>query len=1036
MTKKRLSTLGLVFITFLSAIQYVFLQNVPDTVSTFFFIFVTNLIGLVLLGATQLKKLRTISRETMKKGFIFGMELTGFNFFLLIGSRSLDPVIISSVVSMYFMFIPPMLILLKRKVNFFSGIAIMVAIIALILMFGADTEALFASRDILYLLLADIFFAAYIVSVSILGEDEDSMQLTLAQLVAAMVLALGCWGVELLVGRGGVAAFITDPRFWVSACFIGVFIRAVYGLLQITCQKYVPAINASLIFASEIMITLVFDPILSRIMGTTYTPINAFQIVGGVLFVIAALLLDESVMSRLGYADLELKEHVAEDGSTVRRSSVARKMILSTLVFTLVTLVLSTMLCLSAIGLIRRTTVENSLTLGINASQTSADALTKELENKILQLTDDKAKLAEARLATYSNATTYAASYAGTLYSAPTAYPDKEVDRPLLENQGIWAMQRFVANESIPYASLRAECGLLGNMENVFAPIIEKNVNICTIYIGTENGMLVSYDPSSEMAYVEEGESYFEFADSGWYLLGKSLPDPGSYAFTDTYQDSYGRGLTITCVSPIYTDDGTFVGCVAMDILMKDLNNTMVNDGVIDPNVATMLDSEGNIIASKDITLETDEEVNIFDPGTDTYLKEVGDIVLNGHDGIEKMGSGENAIYIAYSTVDTTDWTLCLISPVYSVIEPVNEIRDSIERNTDNVVEAVVHGIMNVVQSCLVLTAVILLSVTFTVGRYSRRISTPLQQLEQDVQEISKGDLDFRTSVETDDEIGTLAKSFNDMTESLRKHMEELRAVTAKEERIAGELSVATRIQANMLPVDFPPFPERKEFDLYATMNPAKEVGGDFYDFFLIDDDHLAVVIADVSGKGVPAAMFMAISKTLIKTRALSGGTPSEILADVNEQLCENNRESMFVTVWLAIIEISTGKGVSSNAGHEHPALMRKNGSFELVKNRHSLAVAAMDGMRFRQNEFELHPGDRLYVYTDGVPEATNASDTLFGTDRMLDSLNARKGDSLSDLLIGVKADIDAFVGDAVQFDDITMVCLDYYGPQGKQNEG
>ena len=234
-----------------------------------------------------------------------------------------------------------------------------------------------------------------------------------------------------------------------------------------------------------------------------------------------------------------------------------------------------------------------------------------------------------------------------------------------------------------------------------------------------------------------------------------------------------------------------------------------------------------------------------------------------------------------------------------------------------------------------------------------------------------------------------------------------------------------------MLPRIFPPFPERDDFDIYATMHPAKEVGGDFYDFFLVDDDHLCLVMADVSGKGVPAALFMVIAKTLIKNRAQLGESPAEILTSVNAQLCDSNDAELFVTVWLAVIELSTGKGLAANAGHEHPAIRRADGNFELVVYRHSPAVATMEGIRFREHSFELHPGDTLFVYTDGVTEATNARNELFGTDRLLKTLNRNPYVSPEQLLKNVRWDIDDFVGSAPQFDDITMLGLRYKGEEG-----
>ena len=293
-------------------------------------------------------------------------------------------------------------------------------------------------------------------------------------------------------------------------------------------------------------------------------------------------------------------------------------------------------------------------------------------------------------------------------------------------------------------------------------------------------------------------------------------------------------------------------------------------------------------------------------------------------------------------------------------------------------------------------------------------------------------DIFGKLTIRSRDELGALYRSLTHMERDMNAYIRDLVDVTAEKERIGAELNIATQIQADMLPRVFPPFPERHDFDIYATMTPAKEVGGDFYDFFLIDDDHLGLVMADVSGKGVPAALFMVITKTLIKNRAMMGGGPAEILDYVNEQLCQGNEAELFVTVWLAILELSTGKGLAANAGHEHPAIRRAGGKYELVMYRHSPAVAAMEGIRFREHSFELFPGDSLFVYTDGVTEATNAGNQLFGTDRMLSGLNIKPDADPQTLLRNVKLEIDGFVGGAPQFDDITMMCLQYSGPEAK----
>lgn len=258
--------------------------------------------------------------------------------------------------------------------------------------------------------------------------------------------------------------------------------------------------------------------------------------------------------------------------------------------------------------------------------------------------------------------------------------------------------------------------------------------------------------------------------------------------------------------------------------------------------------------------------------------------------------------------------------------------------------------------------------------------------------------------------------------------MSKQKKLTETSARIGTELALAEKIQEDMLPNLFPAFPERSEFDLYASMNPAKEVGGDFYDFFMIDDDHLGLVIADVSGKGIPAAMFMMFTKNIIANNTMLGKSPAKALMDANEAICANNSEDMFVTVWLGVLEISTGKLTAANAGHEYPAIMTPDGKFELYKDKHGLVVGGMESAKYREYEIQLKPGAKLFVYTDGVPEATNSDEELFGTERMVEALNAVRDAKPKKLLEGVRRAVDDFVKEAEQFDDLTMLCLEYIG--------
>ena len=282
--------------------------------------------------------------------------------------------------------------------------------------------------------------------------------------------------------------------------------------------------------------------------------------------------------------------------------------------------------------------------------------------------------------------------------------------------------------------------------------------------------------------------------------------------------------------------------------------------------------------------------------------------------------------------------------------------------------------------------------------------------------------------VKPHNEVGQLSEDVVELTSELDEYMRRNQAITAEKERITTELSLATRLQAAFVPHTFPPFPQRKEFDIYAVMNPAREVGGDFYDFFLIDDDHLCLVMADVSGKGIPGALFMMVSKIILQSCAMLGRSAVEILEKTNEAICSNNPEDMFVTVWLGILEISTGKLTAVNAGHEYPVLKRPGGSFEFLKAKHGLAIGAMENSRYKEYEIQLEPGTKLFLYTDGVPEATDAANRMFGTGRMLKALNEEPDASPQQILHKVHSAVDGFVKDAEQFDDLTMLCMEYKG--------
>ena len=336
----------------------------------------------------------------------------------------------------------------------------------------------------------------------------------------------------------------------------------------------------------------------------------------------------------------------------------------------------------------------------------------------------------------------------------------------------------------------------------------------------------------------------------------------------------------------------------------------------------------------------------------------------------------------------------------------------------------------------IVVTVLILIALSGT-GWFiylKKRLLTPISDLDTEAKRFAEENtpaaVPLSSRIPYNDELGSLAATIDDMEIRTLEYFNSLTAITAEKERIGTELSLATKIQADMLPNIFPAFPEHNEFDIFAVMDPAKEVGGDFYDMFMVDDEHLAFVIADVSGKSIPAALFMVIAKTLIKNFLLMGLPPEEAFERANAQLCDGNASGLFVTAWLGILDIHSGELVYVNAGH-NPPLLLNNGAYSFRKNRTGFVLAALENIKYRHDTLKLEPGDRLFLYTDGVTEATDTRNTLYGEKRLHSYLNSHKTDTLVGTLKGVQKDIDRFVGGAEQFDDITMLIVEYKNSSG-----
>ena len=507
----------------------------------------------------------------------------------------------------------------------------------------------------------------------------------------------------------------------------------------------------------------------------------------------------------------------------------------------------------------------------------------------------------------------------------------------------------------------------------------------------------VRYEPDYE---TEE----YDYHTQMWYTTILEGLD-GSYdaVWTSIYYDDAGINALMTTVGAgIYDDERRLVGISTVDWAIQ----SMVD------RLSTIKPTPGSFVllaSSKDdyIITKTREGSSVMTGDPLHNLSWFNDISFTDSDsvGIAYITS-EDIEYISFSRLFTNGW-------LFTVQIPADEIISVFEKRNN--------------QFTVIIASSFILLLILAAYLLSRMINRPLRKLSLGVAELGGGDLDKHIEMRTRDEFGTLAAAFNKMTVDLKKSIEQAAQEQAEKERIGAELNVAANIQGSMLPCTFPAFPERSEFDIYAVMQPAKEVGGDFYDFFLINKRTLGVVIADVSGKGVPAALFMVISKTLIKNTVLSGKEPEAVFETVNKMLCENNNAGMFVTAFLGCLDIPTGKFTFVNAGHNLP-LLRSNGKFDWLKTQATFVLASLEDMFFSQHEITLKPGDELFLYTDGVTEAENNEKALFGNSLLLETANNNLDLPLNDFTMSINREIEKFADGAEQADDITMLVLRYKG--------
>ena len=555
----------------------------------------------------------------------------------------------------------------------------------------------------------------------------------------------------------------------------------------------------------------------------------------------------------------------------------------------------------------------------------------------------------------------------------------------------------------VTYESVEAEFLCIRSLREMMHRILPEGSRSMIYYV-SESGMLLSD------LQIEYGGSEVDRRERDWYITAARS---GKLVWMPPYRDALTGEMTLTCAVPVM-DDGQLKGVLAEDIYLSDVCDTILNQDQSVFEDIFLLASDGSYMAGTQEAF--DENLASHTARMQAEMK----------DGVTVRILDDERLILGGASIENTDWTVFVVLDYNRLEQPVQNVGEAITESSETSIDFLEQSIRRLIVLFAALSVILLIVVGAASSGFSMTLVKPIEKLTRGAEIISRGDLDYQLDIHTDGEIQDLADAFSAMTVDLKNYIENLSRVTAERERIGAELSVAAKIQEDMLPKIFPAFPERKEFDVVAAMDPAKAVGGDFYDFFMIDDDHLAIVIADVSSKGVPAALFMVIAKTLIKNYACQIRDLGKVFEVVNNQLCEGNDEGMFVTAFMAVITISTGELEYTNAGHNLQLWMHEKDTFDWIRADAGFVLAALPGLSYGSQKLNLVHGDRIFLYTDGVTEALNKSKELYGEERLLHSLNRHSKEPIGDMLRNVRADVDAFVDVAEQFDDITMLVFEY----------
>jgi len=702
--------------------------------------------------------------------------------------------------------------------------------------------------------------------------------------------------------------------------------------------------------------------------------------------------------------------------SPFKSMSVREKILIIFLSLSLISLIITGLVAFVTISDIGHYAEQSSSALGMEAIKDSTVALQQEAESNLMRIAEDQAGITQLSFDDTAAEIEILAAQAVSLQNNPPFQPvipsftsNSPPNDPMNATIVILAPGSSATPQSDEYRTL-------AGMDDQLKAMYVADAELSSTYVATDSGIMRIY-PWNNQNPVD-----YDPRVRDWFINAKKSP---GNVWSGPYVDSSGGGLVVTCSHAVPTKYGTWV--IASDVTTNTINQNILNLTLDGSGYAILVDSNGKMISRPGLSAgdttwnEAFTTENVFDNPNPALVK-IGQKMVAGESGVDHVWFDNNEIYVAYAPVKSLNWSFAISMPASRIVAPVKITEGKIINSTrisSEHIDAQTTRVLQIFAGLFFILLIIVILLSFLLARI---ITRPVELLRQGTVALGKGDLDYHLTIETGDEFEELAHSFNSMAKDLKKNIEDLRRTTAEKERYAKEMEIAKEIQDNFLPEFTPAIPG---IEVAATTLPAMEIGGDLYDFLPVPKERWGLAIADVSGKGVSAALFMALCSTLIRVSGSTETDPSVVLEHANQMIYADGRSSMFITIFYGVLDPANRKFTYVNAGHNPPVLVRGDPpNVRTLEEGRCIALGVVPEVNLTCAELVLEPGDLIVMYTDGVTEAFNPQDEEFGEERLMEYLQKHRNYPVQEIIDGLIDEVRRFCGIRPQSDDITLVVV------------